>query len=327
MAKLYFRYGAMGSSKTANAIMVAYNYAERGQRALMAKPRLDTRDGEKLVKSRAGLSAPCCYVEELPGMDLSGYSALIVDEAQFLTKEQVEFLVQVADGLNVPVICYGLRADFQGNLFPGSQWLLAWADAIEEIKTVCWCGRKATFNARISGGRVIRTGEQIQLGGNESYVALCRAHWAAGELAPAEIREISKGREAYLPLLRLADPSDHMIGRYLAEGKLYVLFESGEAQAAALVTERQDGMEIKNLAVREEAQGRGLSRKLLAHVDRETAGKTLFVGTGRPLIPYYEKFGFRVAYVEKNFFTDNYPEEIVDAGEVLRDMWYLKKEN
>lgn len=182
MAKLYFRYGAMGSSKTANAIMVRYNYWERGQNALMLKPRLDTRDGERVVRSRVGLEAPCRFVEELDEIDATQYDCLIVDEAQFLTREQVLKLVNIVDGQNVPVVAYGLRADFQGNLFEGSKWLMAWADTIEEVKTVCWCGRKATCNARISNGRVIKTGEQIMLGGNESYVALCRKHWAEGNL-------------------------------------------------------------------------------------------------------------------------------------------------
>ena len=186
MAKLYFRYGAMGSSKTANAIMVQYNYQERGQNALMLKPRLDSRDGERSVGSRSGLSAPCRYVEELDAIDLTGCDCLIVDEAQFLTKAQVQRLVDIVDDRGIPVICYGLRADFQGNLFEGSHWLMAWADTIEEIKTVCWCGRKATTNARILNGKVVKSGEQIVLGGNESYVALCRKHWALGELAPME---------------------------------------------------------------------------------------------------------------------------------------------
>ena len=172
----------MGSSKTANAIMVRYNYHERGQRVLMLKPKLETRDGEKTVRSRSGLSAPCEYVEDLDTIDVSAYDCLIVDEAQFLTKEQVERLVRIVDEQNVPVITYGLRADFRGNLFEGSMWLLAWADAIEEIKTVCWCGRKATCNARIHDGRVVKDGQQILLGGNESYVSLCRKHWREGNV-------------------------------------------------------------------------------------------------------------------------------------------------
>ena len=186
MAKLYFRYGVMGSSKTANAIMVRYNYLERGGRVLMLKPRLDTRDGERMVRSRSGLSAPCAYVEELEGMDVRGYDCVIVDEAQFLTRAQVLKLVEIVDEAEVPVICYGLRADFRGELFEGSACLLAWADTIEEIKTVCWCGKKATCNARVQDGRVVKEGEQIMLGGNEAYVSLCRRHWKAGQLGPGE---------------------------------------------------------------------------------------------------------------------------------------------
>ena len=174
----------MGSSKTANAIMVQYNYEERGQKALMVKPALENRDGRRIVASRSGLQAECVFIEELTLEEAAKYDCIIVDEAQFLTKEQVQLLVDIVDRAGVPVICYGLRADFRGNLFEGSQWLLAWADSIEEIKTVCWCGRKATYNARLSNGRVIKEGEQVLLGGNESYIALCRKHWAEGKPHP-----------------------------------------------------------------------------------------------------------------------------------------------
>ena len=182
MAKLYYRYGAMGSSKSANAIMVQYNYQERNQRCLMAKPRMENRDGERTIRSRSGLSTECVFVEELAEMDLTGYDCVIVDEAQFLTREHVELLVHIVDDLNIPVIAYGLRADFKGNFFEGSQWLMAWADTIEEVKTICWCGKKATCNARVINGKVAREGEQIVLGGNEAYVSLCRKHWRSGEL-------------------------------------------------------------------------------------------------------------------------------------------------
>jgi len=184
MAKLYFRYGAMGSSKTANAIMVQYNYGERGQKVLMVKPQLDNRDGARTVLSRCGLSTECAFMEEVPAMDLTGYDCVIVDEAQFLSREQVEYLVRIVDEMNIPVICYGLRADFQGNFFEGSHWLMAWADTIEEVKTICWCGRKATCNARVVNGRVVKEGDQILLGGNSQYVSLCRKHWQKGELGP-----------------------------------------------------------------------------------------------------------------------------------------------
>lgn len=183
MAKLYYRYGAMGSSKTANAIMVQYNYQERGQKVLMVKPQLDTRDGERTVRSRCGLSAECVFMEEVADIDVNQYDCVIVDEAQFLTKAQVEQLVHIVDDLDIPVICYGLRADFQGNFFEGSQWLMAWADTIEEIKTICWCGRKATYNARVVNGRVIKQGDQILLGGSSQYVSLCRKHWATSTLS------------------------------------------------------------------------------------------------------------------------------------------------
>ena len=184
MAKLYFRYGAMGSSKTANAIMVRHNYLERGQRVLMLKPRLDNRDGETMIASRSGLRCECHFIEDLDRFNVRDYDCLIVDEAQFLTRAQVERLVRVVDIDNVPVIAYGLRCDFRNELFEGSQWLLAWADTIEEVKTICWCGKKAVCNARVVDGRMVREGEQIVLGGSESYVSLCRRHWAQGKLGP-----------------------------------------------------------------------------------------------------------------------------------------------
>ena len=184
MAKLYFRYGAMGSSKTANAIMVRHNYLERGQRVLMLKPRLDNRDGETMIASRSGLRCECHFIEDLDRFNLRDYDCLIVDEAQFLTRAQVERLVRVVDIDNVPVIAYGLRCDFRNELFEGSQWLLAWADTIEEVKTICWCGKKAVCNARVVDGKMVREGEQIVLGGSESYVSLCRRHWTQGKLAP-----------------------------------------------------------------------------------------------------------------------------------------------
>jgi thymidine kinase len=188
MAKLYYRYGVMGSSKTANALMVNYNYEERGQKALLTKPAVDQRDGERFVASRAGLNHPCIWfheVQQLSPEKLKEYACIIVDECQFLTREEVMWLVHVVDDLHVPVICYGLRADFAGNLFPGSEALLAWADIIEEIKTICWCGKKATFNARFDeNGVVVKEGEQVVLGANDRYIGLCRKHWAAGDLGP-----------------------------------------------------------------------------------------------------------------------------------------------
>ena len=190
MAKLYFRYGVMGSSKTANALMVRYNYEERGQEALMVKPAIDQRDGERVIASRIGLSYPCIYFHELRALSresVQKYACIIVDEAQFLAPEDVDYLTEVVDLWHVPVICYGLRADFKGELFPGSEALLATADIIEEIKTICWCGRKATYNARFDEHRrVLKEGAQVVLGANDKYIGLCRTHWRAGDLGPGE---------------------------------------------------------------------------------------------------------------------------------------------
>ena len=329
MAKLYFRYGAMGSSKTANAIMVQYNYQERGQNALMLKPMLDNRDGARFVGSRSGLSAPCAYVEELDDMDLSVYDCIIVDEAQFLKKAQVQKLVDIVDDMNIPVICYGLRADFQGNLFEGSLWLMAWADTIEEIKTVCWCGRKAITNARVSGGKVVKAGEQIVLGGNESYVALCRKHWARGELAPMEIRRIAAGKEAYMSLLLEADPSEAMIRRYLSDGDLYALYINGQTAAVAVVERLEGGeeYELKNLAVKSALRGKGYGTRLVKHMLKLYAGRgtKMRVGTSPANVDFYERAGFTRDHIEKDFFVDNYEEPIIEDGVVLTDMICLSK--
>lgn len=185
MAKLYFRYGAMGSSKSANAIMVVYNYKERNQTAVLLKPVSDNRDGEQINVSRCGLSMECKYAETFLNQsdeEISKYDCIVIDEAQFLTKTQVETLVHIADDLDIPVICYGLRADFQRKLFEGSLYLLAWADTIEEIKTICWCGKKATCNARIGpDGKIVREGPQFFLGGNDTYIPLCRKHHRSGQ--------------------------------------------------------------------------------------------------------------------------------------------------
>ncbi len=187
MAKLYYRYGAMSSSKTANAIMVKHNYRERGQNALLVKPRIDLRDGLHTIKSRSGLNEECVLFDEidLEAIKAHAYDCIIVDEAQFLTKEEVQFLADVVDIYNIPVICYGLRADFSGNFFPGSRWLMAWADTIEEIKTICWCGRKAICNARLDGrGGITKIGEQVVLGADDKYISLCRKHWREGDPGP-----------------------------------------------------------------------------------------------------------------------------------------------
>ncbi|MBR0367521.1 MAG: thymidine kinase [Clostridia bacterium] len=323
MAKLYFRYGAMGSSKTANAIMVQYNYQERGQNALMLKPRLDNRDGARVVGSRSGLTAPCRFVEEMDQLDLSAYNCIIVDEAQFLTKAHVQRLVDIVDDMDIPVICYGLRADFQGNLFEGSHWLMAWADTIEEIKTVCWCGRKATTNARLMDGKVVKSGAQIVLGGNESYVALCRKHWAKGELAPEEIRRISAGKEAYMPLLMEADPSEDMIRKYLDEGEFYALMLRGTPVAVAVVVPWGGGAyELRNLAVEASHRGQGYGSKMVRYLMKQLAGRAdrLVVGTSPANVGFYERLGFVREVAIPHFFRDNYPEPIIEDGAPLDDM-------
>lgn len=190
MAKLVFNYGAMGSSKSANALMVAYNYYERNQKALVLKPGTDTRDGVNMVRSRIGLSHECVLLgdflkqyKEDPEM-VHQYNCLIVDEAQFASPEEVDLLSDIVDVHNVPVLCYGLRCDFQNKFFPGSARLMEIADEIKEIKTVCWCGKKALCNARYSDTGIVREGEQIVLGANDKYIALCRKHYKEGILGP-----------------------------------------------------------------------------------------------------------------------------------------------
>lgn len=163
--------------------MVKYNYGEQGQNAILLKPEVDMRDGMRTIKSRSGLSDECTLFHELDMEKVKNnkYDCVIVDEAQFLSKEDVELLLEIVDVYDVPVICYGLRADFKGNFFPGSHWLMAWADTIEEVKTICWCGRKATCNARLDGkGGLLKDGEQVVLGAGDKYVSLCRKHWREG---------------------------------------------------------------------------------------------------------------------------------------------------
>ena len=179
MAKLYFKYGSMGSSKTAQALITKYNYEENGMRVWLIKPAADNRDGAIILKSRVGLQAPaevvapsadiCAMFEERDEPDV-----IIVDECQFMTTAQIDQLRELVDREDLPVLCFGLRTDFQTKLFPGSMRLFELADSITEIKTICDCGRKATTNARISPeGYVVTEGDQVFLGGNDSYIAMC----------------------------------------------------------------------------------------------------------------------------------------------------------
>ena len=187
MAKLYFRYGAMGSSKTANALMVRYNYEEKGQHAVLLKPRFEKRDGAALIRSRIGLEAEAGFAEDFleenkDRRDWSGIAAIIVDECHFLDPYYIDVLASIVDNYGVPVLCYGLRTDFTGHLFAASKRLMELADRIEEVPTVCWCGRRAHFNARYVDGKIVRSGEQFMLGANESYTSLCRKHYMEGRL-------------------------------------------------------------------------------------------------------------------------------------------------
>ena len=183
MAKLYFKYGAMGSSKTAQALITKFNYEERGMDVWLLKPSIDSRDGETLLRSRIGLEATADVVR--PEDDIRAlyaargrHDVVIVDECQFLTPEHIEQLRQLVDEENLPVLCFGLRTDFLTHLFPGSRRLFELADSITEIKTICECGSKATVNARIDGeGRVVTEGAQVFLGGNGADVARCHACW------------------------------------------------------------------------------------------------------------------------------------------------------
>jgi thymidine kinase len=195
VSKVYFRYGAMNAGKSTQLLQVRHNYHERLQRALLLKPHLDDREGEDVVAPRIGILAvkvdalvhPDTQVRRLVEQDREAHGRLdcvLVDEAQFLRPQQVMELCEVADFLDVPVMCYGLRADFRGELFPGSAALLALADDLEELKTICWCGRKATMNARILDGHVLRQGPQVLIGGNEAYTSLCRKHWALDQPVP-----------------------------------------------------------------------------------------------------------------------------------------------
>lgn len=188
MAKLYFKYGAMGSSKTAQALITKYNYEENDLKVWLIKPSADVRDGEDILRSRIGLEA---VVEIIPP-DADVYSlyqqrkhgrcdVIIADECQFLTRAQIDQLRSIVDDYNIPVMCFGLRTDFLCNLFEGSKRLMEVADAIQEIKTICDCGAKATVNARIdSEGHIITQGEQVVLGGNDSYIAMCHKCWVRG---------------------------------------------------------------------------------------------------------------------------------------------------
>lgn len=201
MAKLYFYYSAMNAGKTTTLLQSAHNYRERGMRVAILTPRLDDRAGAGTVASRIGLRADGIAfdrdddLEAIIRRDIAAHGSLhcvLVDEAQFLSKAQVWQLTEVVDTLRIPVLCYGLRTDFRGELFEGSQYLLAWADEMTEIKTICHSGKKATMVVRVDAqGRAVREGPQVEIGGNDRYVSVSRAEYkkvmrGEGEIAPLQ---------------------------------------------------------------------------------------------------------------------------------------------
>ena len=186
MAKLYFYYSTMNAGKSTTLLQSSFNYRERGMDTLLLTAAFDDRYGKGKVTSRIGLSqeAELFHAEDNLFEMVTDYhytnpiNCVLVDEAQFLTKEQVWQLSDVCDQLNIPVLCYGIRTDFQGQLFSGSQWLLAWADVLEELKTICHCGSKANMVVRVDAdGHAVKGGEQVEIGGNDRYVSLCRRHF------------------------------------------------------------------------------------------------------------------------------------------------------
>ena len=183
MAKLYFKYGAMGSSKSAQALITKFNYEERAMTVWLIKPSVDTRDGADMIRSRIGLEAHADIITPEENIveayhRAGAHDVIIADEAQFFTPEQIDQLRELVDEEDLPVLCFGLRTDFQTHFFPGARRLMELADSLTEIKTVCSCGRKATVNARIDGaGRIVTEGSQVLLGGNDSYVAMCHQCW------------------------------------------------------------------------------------------------------------------------------------------------------
>ena len=191
MAKLYFYYSAMNAGKSTTLLQSSHNYRERGMETILYTPNIDDRHNTGVIHSRIGLEANAVTFDK--NFDLYGHTAeqleqadhnircVLIDEAQFLCKEQVKQLGKIADELHTPVLAYGLRSDFQGEPFPGSKYLLTWAEEIIEIKTICHCGRKATMNMRIDAqGNAVTAGEQIQIGGNESYISTCRICFKRG---------------------------------------------------------------------------------------------------------------------------------------------------
>lgn len=192
MAQLYYRYSTMNAGKSIELIKVAYNYEERGKRVLTLVPSIDNRYGVGVVTSRIGIQREGIVVgDDTNILELfieedqkQKIDCVLVDECQFLKKHHVQELVEIVDSFDVPVLAYGLKNDFRNELFEGSYYMLVYADKIEEIKTICWCGRKATMVARVVDGKFVKQGEQVVVGGNDMYVSLCRKHYNDGRLEP-----------------------------------------------------------------------------------------------------------------------------------------------
>ncbi len=190
MAQLYYRYSTMNAGKSIELIKVAHNYEERGKKVLALVPKIDTRYGEGMITSRIGIQRKATVVEDdtnilelfLKENEKGNIDCVLLDECQFLKKHHIQELVEIVDSFDVPVMAYGLKNDFRNELFEGSYYLLVYADKIEEIKTICWCGRKATMVARIVEGKFVKEGEQVLVGGNDMYVSLCRKHYNDGRI-------------------------------------------------------------------------------------------------------------------------------------------------
>lgn len=200
MAQLYYRYSTMNAGKSIELIKVAYNYEEKGKTVLTLVPGVDTRYGTGMITSRIGLKREAKVVHDdtnilrlfMKENERKPIDCVLIDECQFLKKHHIQELSEIVDSFEVPVLAYGLKNDFKNELFEGSYYMLVYADKIEEIKTICWCGRKATMVARVVDGKFVKQGEQVMIGGNEMYVSLCRKHYNDGRLGPDRyVKQIS----------------------------------------------------------------------------------------------------------------------------------------
>lgn len=200
MAQLYYRYSTMNAGKSLELIKVAHNYEERGKKVICLLPVVGEEDNSGVINSRIGVKRDAIAISEdtnilkllMRIMEREKPDCVLIDECQFLKKHHVLELTEIVDSFDIPVLAYGLKNDFRNELFEGSYYLLIYADKIEEIKTICWCGRKATMVARIIDGQIVKTGEQVVVGGNEMYVSLCRKHYMDGRIGPGLIKEIKK---------------------------------------------------------------------------------------------------------------------------------------